>query len=133
MNYYIKTLKELNYELSEPFNTYEEAESKYKHLHEKTKRKSTIIKIPYIKNGLVLYKNNEPYKTIVGYSANLYFLKKNPYDNNEMTDIVRKEILIKWFIEEKLNPIEEYKNDIQFHNVDEMFSKSDIVFTEEDN
>jgi len=122
MKYYIRTKKELNYELSEPFDTQKQAEEKFEHLHKKTKAKSSVISIPEIRNGLILYLNNGYYyKTICGSGKSLWFLKDNPKDD-EIPDPMLKENLLNLFLTNKLLSVEEYYEDenVKFENIQDL-------------
>lgn len=118
MLYYIKTNKELTYELSEPFSTREEAQLKIDKMHKKKKYKSEIVVLPSsIRDGLKLYKsNNEYYCTIVGSSDTLWFLQAD-ISKNEVLTPLRKQKLIDWYVSELLIPKEEYNDNIEFKDI----------------
>ena len=117
MKWYIKSKKELSYELSEGFDSKEEAEEKLSHMHKKKKDKSEIISIPEIKNGSVLYKNGFIYFYVTGHSNSEWFLQKNLTDKNEIATPVRKEKMIDWFACKMLDAVEQYCDDIEFIDV----------------
>ena len=130
MNYYIvKTIDHNQYELSEPFETKEEIEAKYSRLQTKTKKISKVVQIPDIRDGLVLYKNGEYYKTITG-TGSVYFLSKDVNDKHELTDMVSKESLLKWYIDGKIDTVEEYNDSIEFEDIDANMFYNNVTYDE---
>ena len=132
MKHYIKSKQEFTYTLSEPFDTEELAEERLNTYDNKLKKHSNIITLPEIKLGMVLYTNGNYYKTIVGESSNLYFLRKDINDKSSISDMVQKTSLIKWFIDEKIDNIEEYNNNIKFDVIDDFFGENDDIIYSED-
>jgi hypothetical protein len=137
MNYYIKTEgKELSEAtLSETFKTYESANEHLQKLHKKNKEKSTVVSVPELKIGLVLYNkaSGKYYKTITKEDDILYFTKKDPLDKTEISSPVRKEKMIQWFTDGQLRAVEEYNTDVKVDT--DLFLneiKSDVVYTEDD-
>lgn len=133
MDFYIRTIKENNYVLSEPYNTLEEAETKLQHLHKKSKPTAKIIKIPEVKNGLNLFREGKYYRTIVGSSKYVYFLD-NVNKPMDICDVVLKEHLQNWYVKEILDGIETYSDDIEFKDVKDIsgYVNDDIKNYDED-
>jgi hypothetical protein len=131
MKFYIRSKQEINYTLSEPFDTEELAEEKFNTYDDKLKKHSSIIQLPEIKLGLVLYMNGNYYKTIIGESSTLYFLRKDVNVKSTIADMVQKTSLINWFLEEKLDNVEEYNTNIEFDVINDFFDKNnEITYTE---
>jgi hypothetical protein len=117
MEYYIRTKKELDFDLSDAFTSHHDAKQTMDKMHIKNKENSKIIEIPEIRNGLNLFRGeNSYYGTIIGTGSSLYFisdLSKEDY----IPDPFDKQRLFKRFVEEVFLPIESYCEGIEFHNV----------------
>ena len=120
MKWYIKSKKELSYELSEGFDDFEECQQKLNHMHQKKRDKSKIVQIPEIKNGLILYKNGFFYSLITGHSNSEWFIQKDLTNKNEIATPVRIEKMIDWFACKMLDAVEQYRDDIEFIDVQDV-------------
>lgn len=121
MFYYIRTKKEQDYEISEPYSTFAEAKHKLENMHKKNREKSKIVEIPEIREGLHLYRMNGAYLgTIIGESKNLYYVNRLDDRKDTTDDGYRKETVLRWFIEEKLYPVESYAEGINFVHIQDL-------------
>jgi len=119
--------------LSEPFDTKEEADEKFEHLHKKTKAKSSVISIPEIKCGLKLFTKKGYYETIYSMNKNLYSAKADPFDENEIGNPILPNHLIEWFILGLLDSTkEEYDENVKENIVPDLDDCDDIELKDED-
>jgi hypothetical protein len=105
MQYALVVTKGKNRELYKMYDNIEQAERKLK---KSFKENGVVIKVPEVKSGFRIYKNNFYYMTIVNESKNILFL--NNTDNPmELDDCILKLNIDKYFYLEIFNgEIEEY-------------------------
>ena len=109
MDYYVRTKKELSLELSAAFPTFELAEEKLKKMQIRTREHSSVIPIPDIRSGLRLYRNGQYWRTIIGESSSVWFCNRTDDKKEQMDDAFQKDTVLRWFVEELLDPREEYE------------------------
>lgn len=121
MYYYIRTAKEGNYELSEPYGTFAEAKHKLENMHKKNRDKSKVVEIPEIREGLNLYRMNGSYfTTIIGESSRVWYCNRLDEKRELIDDAFQKDTVMKWFVDEKLYPAESYTEDIEFVHIQDL-------------
>jgi hypothetical protein len=129
--YYIKTCTNNGYELSKAFDSKKDAEKKLNNMRGRNKRKSEIIAIPFIRDGLNLYRDGKYYKTIVGEAKYIWLLQR--YDDaNSIPDMVLKDHLIDWFVKGIVDSTEDYNDDLDFHDLEDDDEDAEDIKENED-